>query len=291
MMRSNPDVFLFGKAYQTNNTSGSMSQKMMDHLFFQFTNAAAKSRPLIFYLFDRMQRFSTIRNLSGKVKSDKRAFEAFTRTFMSSDFQSKLSDAVAKPNGENAKYVLRKLILVLSCGAKNTVFGALERRTAAGEILAIARKHGGGGTFITISIDDKSHPNVLRLAFRSTSNYDFPAMASDDLLKALENGDSFPCQGSGLINLSRSLLATIATKNPISVAIHYKNVINAIVRILIGIKTGGVCGNNNRSVATVYKDWSTNSLSAIMGTATAFQGVTEATQHGNLHFHVGKTKL
>ena len=42
---------------------------------------------------------------------------------------------VANPEGKQAKEVLKKLIPVLTSGGKKIVFGALERRAAAGEIL------------------------------------------------------------------------------------------------------------------------------------------------------------
>jgi hypothetical protein len=108
----------------------------------QFTTSAASCRLLIFYLFDRKQRMSTISNMHAKVKQNPQSFEQFTRTFMEKDFQTKLQNAVVNPEGKDAKQVLKKLVPILASGGKQTIFGALERRKAAGEILAMGRKYG-----------------------------------------------------------------------------------------------------------------------------------------------------
>ncbi len=106
----------------------------------QFTNAAATCQLLLFYLFDRKQRHSTIRNMHAKIRQDPNAFEEFTKMFMSAKFQADLQQAVENPNGKAAQRVMRRLVPVLTSGGKRTVFGALERRSAAGEILALGRR-------------------------------------------------------------------------------------------------------------------------------------------------------
>ena len=113
------------------------------HLLMQFTNAASSCQLLLFYLFDMKQRHSTIQGMHAKIRKDPKAFESFTKTFMSRNFQSKLLKAVAIPDGADAKFVLKRLVPMLTTGGKNTVFGALERRAAAGQILAMGRKYGG----------------------------------------------------------------------------------------------------------------------------------------------------
>ena len=105
----------------------------------------------MFYLFDQKQRHTTARSLSAKVKQGPNAFERFTKTFMSTSFQQKLRVSVANPDSKSAKEVIGKLLPVLTTGSKNTSFGALERRAAAGEILAMGRKYGAASNFLTVS--------------------------------------------------------------------------------------------------------------------------------------------
>ncbi len=83
-------------------------------------------------------------------------------------------------------------------------------------------------------------------------------------------------------------MARRATDNPVSVALHYKKVVYDIMNILVGIKPGTTSGNNNRTVMTTYRGWGKDSLGVIVGTPTAFIGVTETTGKGSLHFHVGE---
>ena len=290
---AHPDVFLFGRAFAPGRTD--ISERQTTHLLLQFTAHAATSRSLLFYLFDRKQRHLTVRAMSAKIRQDPKSFAEFTTKFCSSDFQDKLKMAVASPDGPEAKAVLKDLIPVLTCGGKRTVFGALERRSAAGQILAMARKHGPASNFLTISVDDVNSPGVFRMSFRSKDNLSFPSTCPDELLNAMEYGTKFTdaSQSEGdhqetiTIPCSWSDLATKATNNPVAVALHYKKVVHDLMTILVGIRPGTTSGANNKTVATQIKDWKRDSVGGIMGTPTAFIGVTETTGRGSLHFHVG----
>ena len=79
---------------------------------------------------------------------------------MSKEFQTKLQRSVANPKGKDAKEVLKKLVPVLTNGGKRTVIGALERRAAAEEILAMGRSFGAASNFLTFSVDDVHTPGV-----------------------------------------------------------------------------------------------------------------------------------
>ena len=149
------------------------------------------------------------------------------------------------------------------------------------------------------SIDDVNAPGVIRMAFRSVNNLDFPAHSPDSLLEAMEMGDDFVYNetdtlGTGEVRIPRRVqcdwgsLARKATENPVSVAIHYKKIIYDLMTILVGIKPGTTSGNNKRTVKTEYRGWGEETLGVINGTPAAFTGVTETTARASLHFHVGK---
>jgi hypothetical protein len=294
-----PDVFFLGDAKL--GKKGSPSDTDVKHLLLQFTSAAADCRLLLFYLFDRKQRMSTISTMHAKVKQNPKSFEQFTRTFMEKDFQTKLQSAVANPEGKDGKYILNKLVPMLASGGRNTVFGALERRSAAGEILAMGRKYGAASNFLTVSIDDVQSPHVFRMGFRSCNNINFPSHCPDSLLNAMELSNDFhtkgnccihgnDCIGHGEVRIPCSwpALAEKATENPVSVALHYKRVVHDLMTILVGIKPGTTSGDNNRSLKTEYRGWGEESKGVIVGTCAAFIGVTETTARGGLHFHVGE---
>ena len=111
----------------------------------------------------------------------------------------------------------------------------------------------------------------------------FPLQGSN----CIHGGD---CLGHGEIDIpcDWSSLARRATENPVSVALHYNKVIFDIMTILVGIRPGTTCGDDNRSVKTEYRGWGEKNMGVIVGTGAAFIGVTETTARGGLHFHVGK---
>jgi hypothetical protein len=196
---------------------------------------------------------------------------------------------------------LKKLVPILASGGKQTIFGALERRRAGGEILAMGRKYGGASNFLTISIDDVNTPSVFRMGFRSCNNINFPSHCPDSLLSAMELGNNFVADGCGCIHgehclghgeihipCNWSALARRATENPVSVALHYNKIIHDIMTILVGIPPGTTSGENDRTLKTEYRGWSEKNMGVIAGTGAAFIGVTETTGKGGLHFHVGE---
>ena len=298
---SNPDVFILGNAY--GRTKGALSEKEATHLLLQFTNNASSCRTLLFLLFDQRQRHSVIGQMHVKIRQDAAAFEKFTKLFTSEGFQTKLRMGIANPEGKQAKEVLKKLIPVLTSGGKKTVFGALERRAAAGEILAMGRAYGAASNFLTVSVDDVHTPGVFRLAFRSCNNMNFPALCPDTLLDAMEVGENYDidnindqnscihgekCLGRGSVPIpcDWSSLAEKATDNPVSVAVHYKKLIHDLMTILVGIRPGTTSGENNRTLTTSFGGCGPDNIGVITGTAAAFIGVTETTGKGSLHFHV-----
>ena len=299
LVGANPDVFLLGRAY--GKKKGTLTQKQTTHLLLQFTNNAASCSNLLFLLFDQKQRHSVIGSMHAKIRHDPAAFEKFTRTFMSKEFQTKIQRSVADPEGRDAKEVLKKLVPILTVGGKRTVFGALERRAAAGEILAMGRMFGPASNFLTVSVDDIHSPGVFRMAFRSCNNLTFPAFCPDSLLTALEIGTKFTCRQNGMcihgekclgsgsvpIPCNWSFLAEKTTENPVSVAQYYKKLIHDLMSILVGIIPASTSDGDRRTLTTNFGGWGRENLGVIVGTPVAFIGVTETTGKGSLHFHVG----
>ena len=299
-----PDIFLLGGG--NFGRRGSLSEKETKHLLMQFTASAASCQLLLFYLFDKMQRHGTVQQLAARIKQNPKAFDEFTKTFTSSSFQKHLQKAVANPDSPQAKKVMNKLIPVMTSGSKSVTFSALQRRSTAGEILAMGRKYGPASTFLTVSVDDVNSPGVLRMAHRSCNNLNFPAMSPDELLKAMELGEDHTyenesncihCQNGQRCSIGHSgevripcgweHLARSATENPVSVALHYKKLIYNLLTILVGIKPGTTSGDGKRTTKTFYRGWGKNGMGIIVGTPVAYLGVTETTAKGSLHFHVG----
>ena len=99
--------------------------------------------------------------MNAKVKGDSNAFEHFVTLFSSSNFQERLQNDVANPEGKDAKYVLNKLLPVLTTAGNHTTFGSLERNSAAGEMLAMIHCYGPIFCFLTVALDDVNNPHTF----------------------------------------------------------------------------------------------------------------------------------
>ena len=118
---AHPDVFLFGRAFAPGKTN--IARAHMNHLLLQFTNNAATCRSLVFYLFDRMQRHTTMQQLSAKIKQNPDSFKHFTEKFLSPQFKKKMEHAVSNPESKEAKSVLKDLLPVLTGGGVGPLSG------------------------------------------------------------------------------------------------------------------------------------------------------------------------
>ena len=280
-----PHIFMLGKGYAS--ATSNLSERDCAHLLLQFTTAPSSCSLLIFYLFDIKRRFENVRGMSAKASKDPKAFAEFIETFSSAEFQTKLQSAVANPNGKDAKYVLNKILPVLTSAGKHTSFGAVERNSSTGDLLAMIRRFGPQFQFLSCAFDDVHNPHSFRLTFRQPNNSDFPSTAPDAFLKAMKMGTSFQ-SGTVRIPTNWSALAAAVTGNPVAVAFMYKRLIYNIATILIGLKPSTISGSNNR--ATITRRFTSNSMNdddgVIVGHATAFNGCHETNARGSLHFHI-----
>jgi hypothetical protein len=83
-----PTVFLLGNGY--GRKSGTLNMDERYHLLLQYTNNAATTPHLLFYLFDQLTRHDTARTVSAKVKSNKEAFTDYHSLLLSVEFKEKL---------------------------------------------------------------------------------------------------------------------------------------------------------------------------------------------------------
>jgi hypothetical protein len=278
-----PDVFLLGKGYH--NPSASLSRTQRVHLLHQYTTAAGSCRPLLFYLFDQLQRHQSIRGMHVKSLSDKESFDNFVSEYMSPQFQGRLRRAVKAPHSKDGKYVLKKLVPILASGGRKTVFGAVERYESRSQILALARRFGPAPAFLTFAIDDVNHPTAIRLALRSSNNSSFPCTVSAEASEAMKQGFRFE-EGDVPIPTGWCERAKVLIGNPVGAALVYRNLVHDVLKILLGRQASNCSGDNRRTVKTDVDRWDSDSEPGIVGMTDAFFGKTETTGRGSLHFHV-----
>ena len=284
MVKAFPDVFFLGKAYDSNRPS--LNEEQVEHLLMQFTTNAASCRPLLFYLFDQMQRHGSIRGVHAKEAQNPSEFAKFAEDYMSESFQQKLKEAVKDPHGKIAKQVMKKIEPILTGGGKRTTYGALARTDTGGKIMAMRRRRGCAPAFLTFAIDDVNHPTAIRMAMSSSSNSDFPAVVSGGHHEAMKHG--FKCYfGEDEISIPASYSARLQAlvNNPVGAACVYKQLVIDVLSILVGKRPGfGQKAGTTRT--TEFASWDEEKLGAIIGTPLGYLGVNETTGGGSLHFHV-----
>jgi hypothetical protein len=284
MVKAFPDVFFLGKGYDSNRPS--LNEEQVQHLLMQFTTNAASCRPLLFYLFDQLQRHGSIKGMHAKRVNKENEFAKFAEEFMSESFQEKLKEAVKDPHGKVGREVMKKIEPVLTGGGKLTTYGALARADTGKKIMAMRRRYSCAPAFLTFAIDDVNHPMSIRLAMSSSSNTDFPAVVSGGHHEAMKHGFKYYF-GKDDISIPASYSARLRTlvNNPVGAASVYKKLVIDVLSILVG-KRPGFGQKSGTTRTTEYASWDEEKLGAIIGTPLAYLGVNETTGGGSLHFHV-----
>jgi len=274
LVKAHADVFLLGTAYDSYHKAPRLTTKQRKHLLMQFNCAAASCVPLIFHLFDQMQRHEVVKAVHAKTQ-DKEKFDAFVKMFTSDEFQDKLQKALVDPHGPVGREVIRKISPMLASVGRSVTFGALERDRSKGEILALGRRFGCAPSFLTFAIDDVNSATSIRLVTPSSNNNEFPSRVSGETYEALRNG--FDVDGHIPIPKTYLERLTRLTKNPVGAALLYKKFVEDVLTILIGGKS-----TSSRRTSFVLD----NDSNGIFGTNIAYFGKTETTGRGSLHFHV-----
>ena len=273
LVKAYPDIFLLGTAYK--KSTPYLNSKERRHLLMQFTTAAAACQPLLFHLFDQMQRSETIRAVHAKTL-EKKQFDTFVKEFMSPVFQDMLKKAVAKPHSRAGKLVMKKLAPMLESAGKSATFGALESTRSKGEIMALGRRFGCAPTFLTFAIDDVNSATAIRMTMRSSNNTEYPSCVSGEEYEAVKN--SFVVDGEIPIPKSYSERYSRLTKNPVGAASVYKKFVEDVLSIIVG-------GRGASEKRSNFISWD-HDLIGISGTNLAYFGKTETTGRGSLHYHV-----
>jgi hypothetical protein len=286
LVKAFPDVFFLGKAYNSNRPS--LNEDQTRHLLMQFTANAASCQPLLFYLFDQLQRHGSIKGMHAKQVQNKKEFTKFAEEYLSESFQEDLKAAVKDPHGKIGKKVLKKIEPILSGGGRLTSYGALARADTGKKIMAMRRRYGCAPAFLTFAIDDVNHPTSLRMAMSSSSNTDFPAVVSGGHHEAMRHGFKYCC-GEDEIAIPATYSARLRAlvNNPVGAACVYKQLVIDVLKILVGKKPGfGQKTGTTRKTDSSPFEGSKEKLGAIIGAPVAYLGVTETTGGGSLHFHM-----
>ena len=226
-----PEVFLLGKAYSKKSM---LSNAQIEHLLFQFTNAAATNCELLFYLYDCKSCHTVINNMVHKVKKDPKAFEEYAKLVRSDEFKEKVKAAAKDSNSKVAKEVLKTVLPIISLGGSNLLgAGLLGDNTSLSRGMAMAKRYGGASTLLTVTPDDINNPTTFRLACNRINNKDFPATVDEKFFESLRKGTEFVGENIK-IPLNYTKRVQVATQNPVAVAEEFRSLIENTLSILIG---------------------------------------------------------
>ena len=176
--------------------------------------------------------------MSLKVKGNLKAFESFSNELLSNEFKELLKNAIKNLEGHEANIVLKKIMPVLEFAGGNTLGGAVENNKLVSQIYALSQHFMSGCTFYTIAPDDINNPTSFRICFCLKNNKSFPASEPDeDFIEKMVSNSTFIEEGEIPIPVGYSDRAKAAAMNPIATSIEYKNLIENVLNILIGIKT------------------------------------------------------
>ena len=291
-----PDVFLYGRAYGHEVAGLSLLER--EHLLLHYSGLAANCRELICYLFDQLQRHSTIGAVSATVRGTCKAYQRFSSLAASTDFElrlkSALRDCFYSTRGRNvvlsedARSILRDILPVLSLPPHQVGFNYVFTNNSVGKMFALVQRYGPASVFLTISPDDVNDPTSFRMTFRSVDNFSFPAVVSGDFFQAMRNASKFKCSSTYMIprevDCSRKSRCVAAEANPVAAAVGFYRLIYDIMSVLVRcpyFRCKGQDRHRDRRTK-YYRDCG----KGVFGYCRAFFGVVEAQGRGSLHYHV-----
>jgi hypothetical protein len=281
-----PHIFMFGKAYGTN----SLRTEHFRHLLLQYTTTPATEKQLLFYLFDYHIRTTFMSNFSARINNNKTAFEAYAKEVNNEKFLSKVPQAAKDPESDLAKEVYNKISPILQMGSQNQPLGSILDNTCLSRALAMCHRFGPASVFLTVTPDDVSNPTSFRLAFRSFSNFCFPAITTNNFIPSLIQGAEYINEINVPIPTSYAERYKKSCDNPVAVALEFQAMTENLLSILVGCPPKSFHSKQTKSP----KQWYFRNHSAegcphhtgIFGDITAFFGTIETQQRGALHFHV-----
>ena len=291
-----PHIFMLGNSLKKH--PGRYTPEERYHLLHQYTLVPAQDRRFLAYLFDKKQRISVFDGVNAYVDSSRTSIRVIEDLLQDSEKRKELQKACLDPEAEGNWKLLKKYIDHLRFASRDVAFGAAEGAKYEWRALEMNKRYSCPTCFLTISPPTLDNPRAIRLAFRTSSNNEFPALfedgcpygeSSDDFIERLRKNTNVTSEGlirlpRGFIN--KSFRADLAMTNPIAFVQENKNMLSDIFSILLGmeIEDSGFYSRNqgktNRSTR-YYK-----SRKGVFGHPLYAIGVTEDHKKGTLHWHI-----
>jgi hypothetical protein len=221
---------------------GSIPTHRTKHLMQHFSNRFQRDAGLLFVLANQVQRHTVLRSVNAVVRQPRS--EEFIELVNDPNFLQILMAARDKPNSKEGRKVLKLIMPLLATAARPVPWGAVERGSCIGKLIAMIRRFGPPSIFLTVKPDDVHNPLSYRLTVEHKTNTDFPAkcIAIEDFLKALEEGgDRFKVYGGNdFVTAGLDVeehLQRQAAQNPASTSMTFDQVMRTVLSVLMGTPT------------------------------------------------------
>ncbi len=265
-----PHLFPLGKGLRK---TGSVPQKDVQHILYQWHGKFAGCIRLVFLLFDQFQRHATARQVHATVKSNKSSLDAFSNLIAETGFRERLERAKNDPDAPESKALLSKLTPHINIINRKVPYTTAERSAALGHLLNMVRYYGPPSIFYTLAQDDIHGLLNSRMALPMTDNWSFPATESGFAEALRQRQNEFHT-----IPVNDSALRTLLARSPVPAGDMFRLVINTVFTHLLGTPP-----DNASKKKTVPLP---NRKPGVFGTPIASFGVTEEQARGSLHMHL-----
>ena len=104
-------------------------------------------------------------------------------------------------------------------------------------MLALGRRFGCAPAFLTFGIDDINNPNAIRLALRSSSNTEFPAVVSSASHVEMDRGIALEDEHEGVIRIPHGYTendSNLMNNNPLELLLLISRLCMILWRYLMG---------------------------------------------------------
>ena len=266
-----PEIFFLGRGLLQ---KGSVSTTAVRHLMLQYDNRAAKHLPLVFLLFNQMQRHAASQAVAATVKTNPEAFREFSKWVSDKDFITKLHEAQLNPCSDQSKQLLQLILPHIGLVDKNIPYSVSQRKSSMGHLYAMMYYLGMPTIYFTFSPDDTYSVLNIRLSNPQANNCTFPANESG-IIDALKRGDA---QFHDM-TITAAGLRTLLASGPGAVAAGemFRLLVQSVFTNILGMPP---CQEAKRTVPLPLRPH------GVFGTITAAFGVTEEQARGSPHMHI-----
>jgi hypothetical protein len=279
-----PTVFVLGKAY--GRKGGPLTVRQRRHLLHQFTKKAATCRPLLFYLYDLMQRFHTIRRMHRlNLKDDSSSLEEFRRLIHTGEIKRLLEEAKGDSTSVAAKRIIKLLKPITSFAGQGSYWGAFERVEGLKTGYEKIRHYGNASQFLTVGPDDINNPSAYRRTIKQMSNGNiFPSTVPEDYLTHLISGEPIkvvaPDGTEKVYQCDYYTRAGATMNNPVAMVTEYIRLLHNTLSILLGLPPSNITPKTRKTLPLNKRK------KGLFGHTLAYYGVSEPQSRGTLHFHI-----